>query len=47
MSLTEEEFSQRAADVLWLNQHKYSEQKAAVRDGALEAYKIVIEARKK
>lgn len=47
MLLSEEEFAHRAADVLWLNQHKFSEQKAAVRDGALEAYKIVIEARKK
>jgi len=44
-TLSEEEFSILAADALWLNHHNYSEQKAAVRDGALEAYTTVLKAK--
>jgi hypothetical protein len=31
--------------VLWLNNHRYSEQKASVRDGALDAYNEVLKAK--
>jgi len=45
--LSEKEFAQRAADVIWLYNHRFTEQKAAVREGALEAYNEVIKAKNK
>ena len=45
--LSEQEFASMAADVMWLYQHRFTEQKAAVREGALEAYLEVLKAKKK
>ena len=45
--LSEEEFAHRAADVIWLYQHRFKENKASVREGALEAYNEVLKAKNK